>query len=377
MDPKNLVEAIDDRDSFGDICIASAPGRVNLIGEHTDYNEGFVLPCAINLRTYAAAKMRKDKKVKVVSLNLNIEYTIDNIEDIKPSYNWWSYIIGCSYVLDIKSGFNIAVFGEVPIGGGLSSSASLEVASLCAISKLFGIKLEKKEIAFLCKKVENEFVGVPCGIMDQLCSAMGEKQHALLIDCRTYDIKFVKFPYEWKIIVCDSGIKHELGSSEYKNRQEECKQIVKIARQKYKKIKSLRDIDMETLQDIKDSLDSTLYKRAKFIIEENQRVIETVSAILDGDQKKISELFKKSHLGLSEDYQVSCRELDTLVQIAYEFPGLIGARMTGGGFGGNTINIVEKGKEQNFIEFISDEYQKETGRKLYPRIIEIDNGVSC
>lgn len=375
MEMKRLIELIND-ESFGEISLSSAPGRVNLIGEHTDYNEGFVLPCAINLRTYTAAKRRKDKKIKVISLNMKSQYITD-IEEIKPSYNWWSYIIGCAHILGIKDGFNIAVFGEVPIGGGLSSSASLEVASMCAISKLFGIKLEKKEIAFLCRKVENEFVGVPCGIMDQLCSSLGEKQHALLIDCRTYDIKPIRFPDDWKIVVSDSGVRHELGASEYKNRQEECKKVVEIAKQKHKYVKSLRDLDMGILQDIKGKLNDTLYKRAKFVIEENQRVIESASAISEINKGKIYELFRKSHIGLSEEYRVSCKELDILFQIAYEFPGLIGARMTGGGFGGNTINIVEKGAENKFIEFISQEYQKRTGRKLNARLIEIDSGASC
>lgn len=366
----SLVEA----DGEGKITISSAPGRVNLIGEHTDYNEGFVLPCAINLRTYVAARRRKDKKVKLISLNIK-EQKIYDIEDIKPSYNWWSYITGCAYVLGIKEGFNISVFGEVPIGGGLSSSASLEVASMHAISNLFGIKLDKKETAFLCKKVENEFVGVPCGIMDQLCSALGEKRHALLIDCRTYETRYVGFPDDWKIVVCDSGVKHELGSSEYKKRQEECRMVVDVASKINPNIKSLRDLDMKTLEVIKQKIDPVLYKRAKYVIEENERVSECVKALINKDKQKVSELFLKSHLGLSRDYEVSCPELDILVETAYRFPSIIGARMTGGGFGGNTVNIVEKGKEKEFIDFISNEYRRITGKTLKAREVEIDSGV--
>lgn len=370
---KSLISAVD-QDSYGDFSISSAPGRVNLIGEHTDYNEGFVLPCAINLRTFCVARKRKDKNIRIVSLNLN-KVHIQDIDDIKPSYNWWSYVLGCSYVLGIRQGFNIAIYGTVPLGGGLSSSASLEVSAMYAISNLFGLRLDRREIAFLSRRVENEFVGVPCGIMDQLCSSLGVKQNALFIDCRTYEVQNVKFPEDWKIVVCDSGVKHELGSSEYAKRQDECKKVVEIAKRFDQRIKSLRDISTQTLEKIKYNLDPVLYRRAKFIVEENQRVIEAVEAISKKDKGKVFELFSKSHIGLSKEYEVSCEELDILFDIAKSFEGIVGTRMTGGGFGGNTVNIVESGREMEFIDFISNRYMSVTGRKPISRLVQIDSGV--
>lgn len=359
---------------------STAPGRVNLIGEHTDYHEGFVFPASINLRCYALGRKNKEGVLRVYSVNYD-EVFLKSFSELKPSGNqvWHDYVSGPCEILKLEGlnagGMDAVIFGDIPPGGGLSSSAAVEVTTLYLFSTLWEANLDKLSLAKFSKKAENEFVGVPCGIMDQLCAVFGEKNFALLIDCRSLMVRKVPFPDDWSIIVCDTGIKHSLGKTEYRKRQDECRRGLMIIREVYPEVKTLRDVTQEQLNDVKERLDDLTYRRIKFVIEENARVHLTEDALMKKDKEKISELFYLSHEGLRNLYEVSCYELDILVEGARLTEGIIGARMTGGGFGGNTVNIVEKGYEEEFKRRMKKFYMEKTGRELSVRILETDNGV--
>ncbi len=382
-DERDIIdEIIKLRDLKGKIFVSSAPGRVNLIGEHTDYNMGFVMPCAINLKTVAIGRFTNHKgEISIESLNLGEKIKV-SFDNINPKRTWADYILGPIFLLRdkisnlINTGLDIIIKGNVPLGGGLSSSASCEVAISSLLNEMFSLKMGKIEIVRISKRAENEFVGVPCGIMDQMSSVFGKENHAMVIDCKTEEIEYIKFPENWSIVICDSGVKHKLGESEYKRRQSECQQALKIIKEKTKgnyQIESLRDID-EYMLDILKRENEILWKRAKFVVEENKRVLTAKEAIKKGDKETISKTFIQSHIGLQREYEVSCEELDTLVETAYEFKYTIGARMTGAGFGGNTINIVEKGKEKEFAEFVKEKYKSKTNKKTDIRIVKISDG---
>jgi len=379
---REIIEEITkSKDLRGKIFISSAPGRVNLIGEHTDYNMGFVMPCAINLKTLAIGRFTNyEREISIESLNLGEKIKV-NLDNINPTRTWADYILGPIFLLkdkikNLNMGLDIIIKGNIPLGGGLSSSASCEVAISSLLNEMFNLKMRKIDIVRISKRAENEFVGVPCGIMDQMSSVFGKENHAMLIDCKTEEIEYVKFPENWSIVICDSNVKHKLGESEYKKRQSECQQALKIIKEKTKeneKIESLRDID-EYMLDILKRENEILWKRAKFVLEENKRVLTAKEAIKKGDKETISKVFLHSHLGLQKEYEVSCKELDTLVEIAYDFKYIIGARMTGAGFGGNTVNIVEKGKENEFAEFVQEKYKSKTNKKTEIRIVKISDG---
>jgi galactokinase len=376
-----IDEIIKSKDLRGKIFISSAPGRVNLIGEHTDYNMGFVMPCAINLKTLAIGRFTNyEREISIESLNLGEKIKV-NLDNINPTRTWADYILGPIFLLkdkimNLNMGLDIIIKGNIPLGGGLSSSASCEVAISSLLNEMFNLKMRKIDIVRISKRAENEFVGVPCGIMDQMSSVFGKENHAMVIDCKTEEIEYVNFPENWSIVICDSNIKHKLGESEYKKRQSECHQALKIIKEKTKeneKIESLRDIDEYKL-DILKRENEILWKRAKFVLEENKRVLSAKEAIKKGDKETISKVFIQSHFGLQKEYEVSCKELDTLVEIAYEFKYTIGARMTGAGFGGNTVNIVEKGKENEFAEFVQEKYKSKTNKKTEIRTVKISDG---
>jgi galactokinase len=375
-----IDEIVKSKDLRGKIFISSAPGRVNLIGEHTDYNMGFVMPCAINLKTLAIGRFTNyEREISIESLNLGEKIKV-NLDNINPTRTWADYILGPIFFLkdkikNLNMGLDIIIKGNIPLGGGLSSSASCEVAISSLLNEMFNLKMEKIEIVRISKKAENEFVGVPCGIMDQMSSVFGKENHAMVIDCKTEEIEYVKFPENWSIVICDSNVKHKLGESEYKKRQSECQQALKIIKERIKndQIESLRDVD-EDMLDILKRENEILWKRAKFIVEENKRVLTAKEAIKKEDKETIAKVFIQSHIGLQKEYEVSCEELDKLVEIAYDFKYTIGARMTGAGFGGNTVNIVEKGKEKEFAEFVQEKYKSKTNKKTEIRIVKISDG---
>lgn len=345
----------------------AAPGRVNLIGEHTDYNDGFVMPMAIEKEVTMLAQLRPDKKVKAYSLDYDqiVEFDLDNLK-YDEEHIWANYIMGVIDEIqklgEKLQGFNLMFTGNVPQGSGLSSSAALEVVTAMTICDLHKIKIDGVEMALLAQRAENNFVGVQCGIMDQYISRLGKKDHALLIDCRTNDYELVPFENDdYQIVICNSKVERGLVDSEYNQRRRECNQAVEFfAEKESAEITALRDVDLKTVEKYKDQLAENVYKRAHHVVSENARVLESQKALEADEMKKFGDLMYASHKSLSEDYEVSCKELDILVNLAAE-EGVEGARMTGAGFGGCTVNLVKKDKVDQFVENIKEKYKDETG----------------
>ncbi|MFN0102063.1 MAG: galactokinase [Bryobacteraceae bacterium] len=329
-----------------------APGRVNLIGEHTDYNGGFVLPAAIDLATYVAVAPRADGHLRAASGSLPGTLDIP-VTSLKPSGNWTDYVVGVAALLQIAEGADLWIATEIPIGGGLSSSAALTVASALALG---AGNRPKIEIARLCQLAENEFTGMQCGIMDPFTSCLGEEGCALRIDCRDLSYKAVRIPPEVRLIIANTMVKHSLAASAYNNRRAACESAAARLGVPY-----LRDVDYDTLTGAE-------LRRARHVVTENARVLKFEEALLSGDLPEAGEQMYLSHRSLQTDFEVSCAELDTMVEIAKQLPGVYGARMTGGGFGGCTINLVAGGEVHTVIDRLSEGYEKATG--IAPHIFE-------
>ncbi len=332
-----------------------APGRVNLIGEHTDYNFGFVLPIAIDLVCYAASAPNRDGLLRVYSINSEQgrEWPVSRVPDLLPARDWSDYVIGVARQIPNLRGRDVMFYSTVPLGAGLSSSASLEVSSALALGwpQTEGPSLD---LARLCQAAENKFVGLPSGIMDQYVSIFGQEHAAILIDCRSLQGKPVSLPDGVEIVAVNTMVKHELGQSAYRERVAECALAVEEIRAGgAKKVESLRDASEEHLRLISDEV---ALKRARHVISENCRVLDFVAASGKGDLKEMGRLFVASHRSLQHDYEVSCEELDFMVDIAIALPGVYGARMTGGGFGGCTVNLVEPSSVDQFHETLRDAY---------------------
>lgn len=360
--------------------IFSAPGRVNLIGEHTDYNEGFVLPFAIEHKTYVAVSAREDNRIKVFSQTIDESAEFSLEEDYTSvERNWTLYIRGIFRVLQQKDfdlrGANLLIDSEIPFGAGLSSSAALEIAVGSALNSVFNLQVELTDLAFIGQRVEHEFVGVKSGIMDQLASAFGRAGHAILIDCRSLEIKYVPLLLgDAAMVVCNSNVKHELASSEYNTRRAECERGVEILQSEMPEIKSLRDVEPEEFLKYEYKLPETVRKRCRHVITENARTLAAVSALKEGDLTELGNLMFASHASLRDDYEVSCAELDKLVEIARESQGVFGARMTGGGFGGCTINLVRRDRLEEFEENIVREYKTAFGFEPTVYMVEAADG---
>lgn len=347
--------------------IFSAPGRVNLIGEHTDYNEGFVLPFAIKHKTYVAVSARADNQVKVFSQTINegVEFSLE--EDFTAAErNWTLYVRGIFKVLQ-REGFDVRgadflIDSEIPFGAGLSSSAALEIAVGSALNSVFDLQIELTDLAFIGQRVEHEFVGVKSGIMDQFASALGRENYAILIDCRSLEIEYVPLLLgDAELVVCNSNVKHELASSEYNTRRAECELGVEILQSELPEIKSLRDVEPEEFLKFEYKLPPLVRKRCHHVITENARTLAAVSALKKDNLSELGNLMFASHVSLRDDYEVSCAELDKLVEIAQKTGGVFGARMTGGGFGGCTINLVRRDSLEEFQENIQREYKSAFG----------------
>ena len=358
-----------------------SPGRVNIIGEHTDYNEGFVLPVAIDKSIITAIGKRKDGEIHLHSIDFEELYitTLDTIKR-EPS-KWTNYVLGVVAQLlnanHIISGFNLVVGGNIPIGAGLSSSAAMECSVAQALNTLFKLDLSTLKLARLAQQAEHEFAGVNCGIMDQFASVFGKKDHAIRLDCRSMEYHFVPLDLrDYKIVLLNTSVKHSLASSEYNTRRMECEQGVKWIRQKYPYVMSLRDADREMVEECISRLDEVVYRRCRYIVEENNRLHLACEKLRLGNIVDLGQLMYASHKGLSEDYEVSCRELDWLVNAVRDFPGVAGARMMGGGFGGCTINIVKENAIRQITEELSERYRAQTGLELEYYVAETDNGTS-
>ncbi len=367
-----LVNAFRERLGGEPETIMRAPGRVNLIGEHTDYNDGFVLPVAIDRDILVASRRRDDRLVRIHSLepDVLIEFPLDDIQ-YDTENNWSNYPKGVARFLQEAgynlSGLEIVFTGNVPRGAGLSSSAALEVAMAMTFEKVSGLEIDPAEMALICQKAENQFVGVNCGIMDQFISRMGQKDNALLLDCRSLEFELVPLNLEGiKIVVCNTGVQRGLVDSEYNKRRSECERGVKILEELLPGIQALRDVNISDFHKYKNHLPEVTERRCEYVIEESNRVLESVQLLEEGDLVGFGILMNESHIGLRDEYEVSCPELDTMVTIAWSTEGVIGSRMTGAGFGGCTVTLVQEDAVERLIQKVNKEYPESTG--LEPEI---------
>ena len=343
-----------------------APGRVNLIGEHTDYNHGFVMPAAIDFHTWVAAAPRADKMLAVHSVLFGETRAFDVTEaSAVPLRNWSDYVWGVALELQHAGvplqGVSLTIGGNVPLGAGLSSSASVEVATAFALTQLVGSGISRKELALLCQRAENNFVGARVGIMDQFVSAHGKRGQALMLDCRSLAYDLLPLPEGVSLVICNTMVKHQLASGEYNIRRRECEQGVARIKQRFPSVAALRDVSLEMLAECAKSLAAVVLRRCRHVVGENARVLAAADALRANDLSKFGELMYQSHDSLRNDYEVSCPELDSMVSIASAAPGVVGARMTGGGFGGCTINLVKSNDVDAFRAQVAGEYQKQTG----------------
>jgi galactokinase len=345
--------------------IFRAPGRVNLIGEHTDYNDGFVMPAAVGFSTYVAIAKRSDRKFLIHSEEFpeHVEFDINRLPQ-KRTRQWYDYVLGVANKLQQRghslSGVNVLVHGEVPIGAGLSSSAALEVAFARALTSVGEIAIPPPEIAKLCRQAENEFVGARVGIMDPFISCMAKEGQALLLDCRSLDFQFVPIPAGIRLVVCNTMVKHDLATGAYNTRREECEQATRFFAGKDAAVRALRDVSVEMLERYADDLPPLIRKRCSHVVRENQRTIDLSQALAAADWPRVGQLMRESHHSLRDLYEVSCRELDVMVDAAGGMAGFLGGRMTGGGFGGCTINLVRENEAEGFAAGVAALYRKST-----------------
>ncbi|HJD04557.1 MAG TPA: galactokinase [Candidatus Mediterraneibacter caccogallinarum] len=363
-----------------------SPGRVNLIGEHTDYNGGHVFPCALTLGTYGAARRRDDRKLHFYSMNLDsfgiVEASLDDLTN-KKAYNWANYPLGVVWAFAEKGykldqGFDMVIWGNIPNGSGLSSSASLEVLTGVILTDLFGITdLTMTDLALIGQYSENNFNGCNCGIMDQFAVAMGKKDNAIFLDTSTLKYEYAPIKLkDAKIIITNSKVKHSLVDSAYNDRRRECAEAL-AELQAGVEIDSLGDLTPEEFESHKSLIkDPVRLKRAKHAVYENQRTIDAVSALKEGNIERFGELMNQSHISLRDDYEVSCEEIDILVDLAWKIPGVIGSRITGGGFGGCTVSIVKNDAVDTFIETIGEAYKEKVGHEAEFYTVDIGDGAS-
>ncbi len=351
--------------------IFRAPGRTNLIGEHTDYNDGFVMPAAIGAYCWIAASAREDRRLIVRSENFRETLEADLASpSLLPTKSWSDYSIGVAVMLERHGlkirGAELLILGEVPIGAGLSSSAAIEVATAYALLSLSGIAVDRAKVARICQQAENDFVGMRCGIMDQFASLNGQEGHAILLDCRSLAFEPVPIPKNVDLVICNTMVKHTLASSEYNRRRADCEEAVRILSGAIPGIRALRDVSLAQLESHKSLLPEIVYRRALHVISENGRVIEMADSLKHGEIATCGRLMAESHESLRHLYEVSCAELDLMVELANKRKGILGARMTGGGFGGCTINLVESRFTGEFRTEMSRDYEAAT--RLSPEI---------
>lgn len=379
-----MKEAVSDRFKklFGETpSLYRSPGRVNLIGEHTDYNEGFVLPAAINKEMVFAIAPSGSSNCRVFAENLEqeVSFSLDDLS--KSDKGWANYLIGTAAQFVGKGqkieGFNLVFGGNIPIGSGLSSSAALECGLAFALNDLNGVGNERLDLALMAQKAEHEYAGVMCGIMDQFASVFGKAESAIRLDCRSLEKAYFPIHIEgYKILLLDTGVKHSLASSEYNTRRQECEEGVGYFRQTDPSIKSLRDIRLDMLESANRAMAPIVYKRCHYVLKENQRLMEACEALEQDDLNTFGEKMYGSHAGLRDEYEVSCPELDFLVDFTENEPGVLGARMMGGGFGGCTINLTAADAVKDLVKRAGKAYQQKTGIELKAYVMEIVDGSS-
>jgi galactokinase len=359
-----------------------APGRVNLIGEHTDYNGGLVLPAAIGFSCWVAIAVRRDRKLVVHSENFAETQEV-NLDSLSPraSKTWADYPFGAAWALQQAgyrlAGANLYISGDVPLGAGLSSSAAIEVATGYALLGAANVAIDRTKLALLCQRAENEFVGARTGIMDEFISCHGRAGHALVLDCRSLDFRQLPIPTNMNLIICNTMVKHEHSGSGYNTRRSECEEAVRRLSEFLPGIQTLRDVSLFQLQEHRRHLSDVLYRRSHHVITENERVRRTAEALEKGNVSPLRNLFEQSHKSLRDDYEVSCRELDVMVEISSRQPGVCGSRMTGGGFGGCTVNLVESANALEFKRAVSAAYSEATGIQPDIYICEASQGAEA
>lgn len=361
--------------------VVLSPGRINIIGEHIDYNDGYVLPAAIDKVICFAFEKNNSKKSKVIAIDLNEEFEIDLTQEIKLSdVVWTNYIRGVIKQLQDNGfsfdGFNCVFSSNIPVGSGLSSSAALECGMIFGIKQLFDLKIEKVDIALLGQKAEH-WVGINCGIMDQFSSVHGLENKVIKLDCNTLDFEYHNADFkDYSLILMDSNVKHSLFTSEYNTRRIECEQGLAVIKSNFPEVKSFRDCSEEQLLSIQDKMSETVFKRVHFVVKEINRVIKACEALDKGDIELLGQLLFETHYGLSQEYEVSCAELDMLVDTAKADDAIIGSRVMGGGFGGCTINLIKKGHENQVKSKFSNLYLDTFGIELKFYDVKISNGTT-
>ncbi len=360
------VRAMHRERAKSDCALFQAPGRVNLIGEHTDYAEGFVLPAAIEFATTAAISPRADNLIRIYSSNFNEERGFDSLAlPAKGSGDWSDYPMGVAAMLAGQGhripGFTLTVASDVPLGSGLSSSAAIEVATALALQWLMGFELPRPKLARLCQRAENEFVGANCGIMDQFISANAQAGHALLLDCRDLSFRMAHIPENVELVIANTMVRHSVAGGEYRTRRAEVEEACAVIGKHRPEVKFLRDATLEDLAQWAGEMSANAVKRARHVIGENLRTVAAADALEAGDLKRVGQLMAEAHESYSREFEGSCAEADLMVELANGLPGLIGARLTGGGFGGCTVNLVEKSRAEGFSERLGAAYKERTG----------------
>jgi len=358
--------------------VVRSPGRVNIIGEHTDYNEGFVLPAAIDKAIYVVAAKRNDTAIHLYSVDFD-EIFETSLAAIKPSRDWKTYILGVVDQL-IKAGYPIGGFslvldGDVPIGAGLSSSAAVECATVFALNELFDLQIDRMSMVKIAQKAEQTYSGVMVGIMDMFASMFGKKDHVIKLDCRSLEYEYKPFKLKgYKAVLLNTNVKHTLSSSEYNTRRKQCEQGVAWVKEHHSSVNSLRDVSIEMLQQHVEQKDEVIFRRCKYVVEEIQRLLAACDDLDRNDIAALGAKMYETHYGLSKLYEVSCKELDYLVDAVKENPGVLGARMMGGGFGGCTINLVKDEAIDELVEQLSVSYKENMNLELSAYIATIENG---
>lgn len=362
--------------------IVRSPGRINLIGEHTDYNDGFVLPAAIDKAAYVSLTPREDEEIHLHAIDLKETYitTVNTFHPVdKP--NWPNYLLGVAAQF-IKAGislkgFDVALVADIPMGAGLSSSAAVECAMAFALNEYTHAGFDKLALVKMAQKAEHEYAGVKCGIMDQFASVFGKKNNVVRLDCRSLQYEYEPFDISgYKIVLLDTNIKHSLASSEYNIRRQQCEAGVAMIQPHHPDIKSLRDVTVTMLDKYVRSIDDLIYKRCKYVVEENGRLLGACDDLKKGDLKSFGRKMFATHEGLSKLYEVSCTELDFLAEQVSRNENVLGARMMGGGFGGCTINIVKEEAVDNLIEQVEKSYRKAMYKELKAYAAQIENGAT-
>ncbi|WP_160068296.1 galactokinase [Sphingobacterium bovisgrunnientis] len=359
--------------------VVKSPGRINVIGEHTDYNNGFVLPAAIDKGVYIGISSRNDNNIELYSVDYNGKYNTDTTTLTFGPELWTNYILGVTRILKQKfegiKGYNLVVVGDVPLGSGLSSSAALTCATSFALSKLFDLNLSKLDIAKVGQQTEHEAVGVRCGIMDQFASVFGQDNSLIKLDCRSLEYEYIPIELNgYEILLLNTNVKHSLASSAYNKRREACEAAVALVKEKYPQVESLRDVSIAQLDELVKDVSAEYYQKSKFVVEENERLLKATEALKANNINSLGQLLYDAHWALSKEYEVSCDELDFLVSTVATYPEVAGARMMGGGFGGCTINVIKEGKSKDIIDKLSNLYFNKFNLNLTPIKVSISNG---